>query len=590
VSLRFRINLLITVLTALFTLAVFKIVIDDTRRSVREEMEGANRVTLQLLSTVINEARMLSRDGQVDAVLLSFLRDLGRVRAHEIRLFDRDDRLVYTSPPSVYKVGRDAPRWFEALVQPELPVINLPVEGGHLTLAVDASRSIVDAWDDLKSLMLLILVFLVAVNLLVFFLIGRSLRPVSRILEGLQRMERGEFHARLPGFSLPEFDAISHTFNAMADALDQSHAENRRLALIAEQTGDAILIHDLEGRISYWNPAAERLFGWTAEEIVGQSASRLVPEARAAELARHSEVIRARGHIDHAETQRLTRDGRQIEVALSAAPLIDPATDQVIGEICSLRDITEVKRARVAEAALAENRRLTQLIQGRLEEERRVIARELHDELGQGVTAIRTIGTVIARKTETVDPEVHRSAQTIVAVAGQIYDTLHGMIRQLRPSALDHLGLRDTLEEAVQNWRNLHPEIGCTLQLEGDLEGLGEQVNITVYRIVQECLTNVVKHAHATHVDVSVIRWSGGGDRVEVTVRDNGRGLADPAAAEGRRFGLMGMRERAEALGGRFSLEPGTPAGLVVRAVLPLRDVPAVPRGATAAAPEATER
>lgn len=570
-SLRFRINLLITVLTALFALAVFQIVIEDTRRSIREEMEGSNRVTLQLLSTIINEARILSADGRVEAVLLPFLRDLGRVRAHEIRLFDQDDSLLYTSPPSAYKVGRDAPVWFEALVRPELPVINLPVDGGHLTLTVDASRSIVDAWDDLKSLLLLILAFLVAVNLLVFFLIGRSLKPVREILQGLQRMERGEFHTRLPGFPLPEFDAIGHTFNAMADALDQSHAENRRLALIAEQTGDAILIHDLEGRISYWNPAAERLFGWPAGEIVGRSATLLVPAERAPELARHTEIVLGRGHVEHAETQRVARDGRLVEVALSAAPLIDPATDRVIGEICSLRDITEVKRAREAEAELAENRQLTQLIQGRLEEERRVIARELHDELGQGVTAIRTIGTVIARKTHGSDPEVHRSAETIVAVAGQIYDTLHGMIRQLRPSALDHLGLRDTLEEAVRNWRGMHPEIACSLRLEGDLDGLGEQVNITVYRIVQECLTNVVKHAQASEVEVSVARRSDGQDRVEVAVRDNGRGLADQLKPEGRRFGLMGMRERAEALGGGFTLERGTPSGLVVRVVLPLR-------------------
>ena len=82
---------------------------------------------------------------------------------------------------------------------------------------------------------------------------------------------------RLPAFPLPEFDAIGHTFNRMADALEESHAENRRLALVAKQSSDAIMIHDLQGNISFWNPAAERLFGFRSDEIVGRSATLLTP-------------------------------------------------------------------------------------------------------------------------------------------------------------------------------------------------------------------------------------------------------------------------------------------------------------------------
>jgi glucose-6-phosphate-specific signal transduction histidine kinase len=105
------------------------------------------------------------------------------------------------------------------------------------------------------------------------------------------------------------------------------------------------------------------------------------------------------------------------DVALSAAPLIDPATGDVIGEICGMRDITEHRRAQQTERELEQNRRLTQLIQTRLEEERRAIARELHDELGQCVTAIKTIGAAIANRTKESSSEIHASAQTIVSVA-----------------------------------------------------------------------------------------------------------------------------------------------------------------------------
>lgn len=571
-SLRVRINLLITVLTVLFTAAVLKIAVDDTRRAIREEMEGANRVTLQLLSTVIRDAQIVSGpQAGGHAVLLGFLRELGRVRAHDIVLRDVDDTLLYASPPSAYKAGRSAPEWFVRLVRPELAVINLPVSRGNLTVTVDPSRSVLDAWDDLGSLVAVIAVFLVAVNVLVFFLLGRSLQPVEAILAGLQRMARGDLGARLPVFRTPEFAAISQTFNGMADALERSLAENRRLALVAQQSSDAILIQDLEGRVSYWNPAAERLFGYSSAEIVGKPGALIVPADLQPELARQSAALRARSSIDPVETRRLTRDGREIDVALAAAPLVDPASDQVIGEICSLRDVTELKRAREAELELAQNRRLTQLIQASLEEERRSIARELHDELGQWATAVRTIGTVIATRTEGTQPDLHRSARMIVDTAGRIYDTLHGIIRQLRPSALDHLGLRDTLEEAVVQWRSMHPEIDFRLAVEGGVEGLGERVNITVYRIVQECLNNIVKHAAASVAEVGVSRVDEHGrDSLRVTVRDNGRGLVDPAAVRATRFGMLGMRERAEALGGRLEVTGGEGGGLTVGVVIPL--------------------
>lgn len=573
-SLRFRINLLLTVFTVLFTLAVVKIVIDDTRRAIREEMEGANRVTMQLLTTVIRDSGTIAREGDADRVLLEFLRELGRVRAHDLQFHDSDDKLLYVSPPSVYKVGREAPAWFVALVRPQLPVINLPVRGGNLTVTVDPSRSVVDAWDDLKNLVAAVATFLVATNVLVFFLIGRSLRPVAAVLEGLQRMERGELHVRLPRFSVPEFQAISQTFNGMADALEQSQAENQRLALIAQQSSDAIMIHDLDGRVSYWNPAAERLFGFPATDIVGQSVRLITPADREEELATQSERLRARGMIDHLETRRRTRDGRELDIALAAAPLVDPVSGDVIGEISAMRDITQLKRAREAEMELAQNRRLTQIIQSSLEEERRVIARELHDELGQCVTAVRTIGTVIAQRTETTDPDTHRSARTIVEVAGHIYDTVHGIIRQLRPSALDHLGLSDALEEAVGRWRELHPDMVFALDVQGDVSALGETINITVYRIVQECLTNIVKHSRAHRAEVYV-RCAD--RRLFVEVRDDGRGLTEPEAQRATRFGLLGMRERAEALGGHLSLDGAPGQGLRVCVELPL--VVAVPTG-----------
>lgn len=570
-SLRFRINLLITVLMLLFIMAMGAIIVDDTRKSIKEEMEGTNRVTVQLLTTVLYSSQFIPGTYTQRQVVLDFLKSLGRVRASDIKLHDGLGTLIYESPPSQYKAGRSAPEWFSRLVSPRAEVVTLRIQGGMLVITPDASRSILDAWDDLQYLIWLALGFFIAVNVLVFWFIGRSLRPLNQILDGLSQMQQGNFDVRLPQFPLPELSSISHTFNRMAGALQDSMVENRRLALIVKQSGDAIMIHDLQGNISFWNPAAERLFGYTAEEIAGRSAALLAPAGREDEIKENLEIVMRRGLVENVETQRLAKDGRLIDVSLSAAPLIDPHNEYVIGEICSMRDITERKRAQQTARELEENRKLTQLIQGHVEEERRSLARELHDELGQYVTAIKTIGASIANRTGSA-PEVQTGAQTIVSVAARIYDSMHGIISRLRPSALDNLGLTETLQDSIAAWQSRHPELKFKLDFSGRLDDLGETINITVYRIVQECLTNVIRHAQATNVEIAVKRQpaaAGACEMLRLAVCDDGKGTPEEAVQDGH-FGLLGMRERVQALNGSFSIDSAPNRGFCINVTLPL--------------------
>lgn len=570
-SLRFRINLLITVLMLLFIMAMGVIIVDATRKSIKEEMEGTTRVTVQLLTTVLFSSQFIPGTHTQRQVLLDFLKSLGRVRASDIRLLDGLGTLIYESPPSQYKVGRWAPEWFSRLVSPRTEVVTLRIQGGMLVITPDASRSILDAWDDLQYLIWLALGFFIAVNVLVFWFIGRSLRPLNKILDGLSQMQQGNFDVRLPQFPLPELSSISHTFNRMAGALQDSMAENRRLALIVKQSGDAIMIRDLEGNISFWNPAAERLFGYTAEEIAGRSATLLAPVGREDEIRENLEIVMRRSLVENVETQRLAKDGRLIDVSLSAAPLIDPHNEYVIGEICSMRDITERKRAQQTARELEENRQLTQLIQGHVEEERRSLARELHDELGQYVTAIKTIGASIANRTGSA-PEVRTSAQTIVSVAARIYDAMHGIIIRLRPSALDNLGLTETLQDSIAAWQSRHLELKFQLDVSGRLDDLGETINITVYRIVQECLTNVVRHSQASNVEIAVKREpaaAGTCGILQLAVCDDGKGTPEETMQDGH-FGLLGMRERVQALNGSFSIDSAPERGFCVNVTLPL--------------------
>ena len=571
-SLRFRINLVITVVVAGFAIVTAYLLVGDLRKSINEEIEAGTRVTVQLLETVIASSQESAGGADEMVGLAVFLRDAGRVRANEIRLYDVLDNLIYESPPPVYKQGRWAPEWFASLVRPPINEFRLNMPGGTIVVTPDASRSILDAWDELKWLGGLLLAFFVMLNLLVFWLLGRAMQPLSGILDGLSEMEKGRFSVRLPDYRLPEFTSISHTFNRMAQALEDSIVENRRLALVAQQSSDAIIIHDLEGRVSFWNSAAERMFGYQANEILGNYAMQIAPAERQAELRETLEGIRRRERVEHLETQRLTKSGDLVDVALSAAPLVDPVTDAVIGEICAMRDMTEHKRMQATEQELERNRRLTQLIQSRLEEERRTIARELHDELGQCVTAIKTVGTAIANRSDGTSEETRSNAGTIVSVASHIYDVVHGIIRQLRPSALDHLGLSEALREAVAAFQSRYPKLTVDMKLGPDIDGLGESINITVYRIVQECLTNVVRHAHATRASISVSRVgdTGSGDALRVRVKDDGKGLDEKNGSASRRFGLMGMRERVQSFGGSLEISGAPGEGVLVEAIIPV--------------------
>ena len=566
-SLRLRINLVITLVTVVFTAAMVQVTMNDLRSSVREEIESTTRVAIQLMESVVAGVYLEPGPGQRTQALLTMLRRVGRVRANDIRFYDSDGALLYQSPPSTYRSGRSAPEWFSAMVRPEIAAARLELPGGAIVVTPDASRSIVEAWDDLQGFALLAAGFLVIVNFVVFWLLQRSLKPLATILEGLAELGRGRFHVRLPAFRPAEFAALSRGFNHMAQALEESLAQNRSLALVAEQSSDALIIRDLEGRITYCNAAAERLLGYARHELVGSPATLIAPADRHEELRAQLESMERRAPVELVETRRLTKDGRVVEVALSAAPLVDPASDRVIGEICSLRDITEHKRMRAAERELDENRRLTALIQSRLETERRAIARELHDELAQCVTAIKTIGTAIADRAGDAKPDIRDNANTIVSVASHIYDIVHGIIRRLRPSGLDHLGLAETLRDAVSGWSRRHPQVRWELALSGELDGLGEALNITVYRIVQEAMTNVVRHAEARSVHVAVIRSEGA---VEICIRDNGKGLGQLGAQESGRFGIAGMRERVQAFGGSFAISGAAGQGVELRAVLPV--------------------
>ncbi|MGD2083348.1 MAG: PhnD/SsuA/transferrin family substrate-binding protein [Chromatiales bacterium] len=232
-------------------------------------------------------------------------------------------------------------------------------------------------------------------------------------------------------------------------------------------------------------------------------------------------------------------------------------------------EITERERAeRHTYTLLREKRFLAQKCMAVQEDERRYLARELHDELGQCITAMQADAQTIQGLCEG-DPRLTASARAIQQLSSRIYEVVHSMMQRLRPSTLDDLGLVETLRQEVDACRVRYPATRYELRTRGDLRRLGERINISLYRIVQECLTNVAKHASAGSVLLELTADLGRGGRlIRLIVQDDGVGM-DPASV-GSGLGLIGIRERVEALDGQFDLAAAPGRGVRIALTLPL--------------------
>jgi PAS domain S-box-containing protein len=346
-----------------------------------------------------------------------------------------------------------------------------------------------------------------------------------------------------------------------ADAHLAEREERFRMLFMEDLAGNALASE--AGEIRLCNPAMARVLGFAQpEQATGHDIAQFYADR--ALWVQHRAALQRGEKVEAADLELVSRDGARVHAIARMWPWYSPGRGREVH--ISLADVSEVRfmQSELAEA-LAEHRRLAQQYVLVQEEERRSLARELHDEMGQCLNAIKLDAVSIRAMARGRDAEVEASANAIVELSGHVYDVVRGIMQRLRPAALDALGLRDALAGLVGQWSRRNPAVRVHFEATGALEGLGEAINITAYRLVQECLTNVIKHAQATQVAVSVQRTAEG---LQLSVSDDGRGMD----LQGRRggLGLLGLRERVEALAGRVELQSAPAQGMLVRAVIPV--------------------
>ncbi len=211
-------------------------------------------------------------------------------------------------------------------------------------------------------------------------------------------------------------------------------------------------------------------------------------------------------------------------------------------------------------AVKRENRTLTQHTLEIQEDERQRLAQELHDELGQSLTAIKVMAVTAAR------PKANskQSTDAIISTCDHLITVVRSMMHQLHPLVLTELGLKATLEDLINHWAIRHPALKISLDCSNEVDNLETKIAIQLFRVIQECLTNTVRHAEATHASISLAIDQ---HSLQLTVSDNGQGCVN---AEKTGFGLLGMKERINSLGGELTLQSSPQQGMTILANIPL--------------------
>jgi PAS domain S-box-containing protein len=376
--------------------------------------------------------------------------------------------------------------------------------------------------------------------------------------------------------------------NMLLDITARKEAERTRshLAAIVDSSDDIIISKNLDGVITSWNKGAERMLGYTPDEAIGQHIFLIIPPEYRAEEVTILERLKRGQRVEHFETVRVAKNGTRLDLSLTISPVRD-GRGRVIGASKVARDIGEKKQAErllqesqdqlrtLAEglevlvrirtreleernaAILQQSEQLRELSKRLLrtqDEERRRIARELHDSAGQIVTALGMNLSCMKPFVEQ-DPQLGKPLEECKDLVAQLSKEIRTMSYLLHPPLLDETGLSQAIRWYMQGLAE-RSDLKIQLDVPGDFGRLSGDLELAMFRIVQECLTNIHRHSESKTAKISLSRKSG---TVSLKIEDQGKGIsADKLAGiQGQRsgVGITGMRERVRHLGGVLAIQ-----------------------------------
>lgn len=360
------------------------------------------------------------------------------------------------------------------------------------------------------------------------------------------------------------WDGICTDVTDLKRAVQEKQVLSIRNDQIISLMMDGFILADINANIIDVNPAYCKMTGFTRQELLTMNIfqlDELYSQEEVNELVKKLMVEKTL----KLETRHLTKDGRSLVVDVAIALM--PYNEQNF-VAAFLRDITEQNK--VQQQIRAYNTQLSQLtahLQSIREEERKRIGREIHDDLGQRLTAIKMDVAWINKKTGDQQASIKDKLKNMIELIDGSNMAVRRILNELKPSLLEEYGLFEAIRTQAGQFTD-NTGIPVDLVTTGQDTGLQEELAVCVFRIFQECLTNITRYASANYVDVSILI---GESAIQVNINDDGKGFQTEDLADKKSYGIIGMRERIRAMSGFFEINSETGKGTTINFVLPLK-------------------
>jgi PAS domain S-box-containing protein len=389
-----------------------------------------------------------------------------------------------------------------------------------------------------------------------FYVGGTAVGTVWAILHDDHRKFDREDKRQLE--TLAQFASAAYQAGMSLDA-------SKQMAAIVSSSDDAIISKSLDGVIRSWNQGAERLFGYSAEEAIGKHITLIIPTDRRAEEATILARLRNGERIDHFETIRQRKNGTLVNISLTVSPIRDDR-GRVIGASKVARDITVGKEADEARRNAEVSAKLLQA----QDAEKRRIARELHDGVGQLMAAIGMNVSQVLREKDRLTPATAQCVVENRSLVDQAVAEIRTVSYLLHPPMLEEMGLTSALPMYIDGFAK-RSKVQVTFDAPPDLGRLSPECELTLFRVVQECLTNIHRHSGSSTASVTL---SCNGEEVKLEVQDSGKGIDEKTTKNindgaGTGVGLRGMRERVNSMHGQMVVHSDS-SGTSVVVTLPM--------------------
>jgi two-component system sensor histidine kinase UhpB len=367
---------------------------------------------------------------------------------------------------------------------------------------------------------------------------------------------------------------LRRAFRLRDSAISRARAACERFELVARASNDAIYDWDLITNRIWWSDGFQNLFGYTMSELeptIESWTNRVHPEDKERAIDGLHKAIES-GRKFWSDEYRFRRKDGSYAYLHDQGTIFHNEEGKPVRMLGGMMDITARK---VAEEQLDLSRRQMRALSARLEsmreEERTRISREVHDELGQLLTGLKMEVRWAEKRISEIDghmPQLHPILDKLVEaseLADQTIECVQKIGEELRPGVLDNLGLAAAIKHEAKRFQD-RSAIACHTKLPEVFPDLKEKVATAMFRIFQETLTNVARHAEATAVHIELRQDQ---EHIVLEVRDNGKGISAENLANPRSLGLLGMKERAALLGGEIVFERATPQGTQVTLRIP---------------------